>query len=172
MPPSGRRWLLWAQMDAAPYIAAPGIFVLHTVDEFVSGFPEWATRHFGTTSTRFYVASHVLLISGVATAAWSGHNFGHRRDVQTLFGGIAAAFIANGLFHVVTTLRFREKSPGLTSGVGAMIPGGAFILRRLARRRDLSGPELIKALILGAAINGAAVGSLRIDMPALGDRTF
>jgi len=39
------------------------VFGAHVAEEYVSGFPEWATRHFGTTSRRFFIASHVVLIS-------------------------------------------------------------------------------------------------------------
>ena len=50
------------------------LFALHVAEEFPR-FPEWATRHFGTTSRPYYVYSHIplivanLLVSRLAAAS-------------------------------------------------------------------------------------------------------
>lgn len=148
--------------------AGPTIFATHAVDEFVSGFPEWATRYFGTTSRRFYVASHVFLIGAVlATSAAADRSRGDRRLQQAL-ASIGTAFVANGLFHLETTWRFRELSPGALTGTSLMIPGGGAIVIRLLRDRRLDKRDALRSLAGGTLLNAAAVLSLRLDMPTLG----
>ncbi|MGI8775660.1 MAG: HXXEE domain-containing protein [Actinomycetota bacterium] len=139
--------------------AAPGIFAIHAADEYLSGFPEWATRHFGTTSRRFYATSHVLLVAGVTLAA-------HQHDKHPeLLGAVASGFVANGLFHLRATRRFGEPSPGERTAATLMIPGGLALLVDLLGRRSLDMPGVITALLAGMLMNRAAVASLHLDMP-------
>ena len=146
---------------------APAVFVAHAAEEFLTGFPEWATRHFGTTSRRFYLASHAVLISSiVATSVLASRQRpGHK--AQLLLGAMAAGFVANGIFHVETTVRFGERSPGLVTGVALMIPGGLAILDELLDAQGMDAFELSKLVAAGLALNAAAVASLRLDMPRL-----
>lgn len=148
----------------------PVIFVAHTIDELISDFPEWATRHFGTTSRRFYVASHVLLIGAVLATSLAADRRRSDRRSQTALGAIAAGFVVNGLFHLETTWRFRELSPGTLTGSSLMIPGGGVIVIRLLRDRRLDKRDALQALAGGALVNAAAVLSLRLDMPTLGSK--
>lgn len=153
-------------LEGAVRFAAPGIFAAHTVDEYLSGFPAWATDHFGTTSGRFYVTSHVALIAAVTAVAESARRSASRVP-KILLGSIAVGFVANGIFHIATTRRFDERSPGLATAITLMIPGGVAIVGELIHRRELGVRDVLIAATGGILLNGAAVASLRADMPTL-----
>lgn len=90
-----------------------------------------------------------------------------RHGVQVARGSIVAGFVANGIFHIETAVRFRERSPGLVTALLLMIPGGATILRDLSRRGQLDRRDIVTAVLGGVLLNAAAVASLRLDMPTL-----
>ena len=134
----------------------------------VPAFPEWATRHFGTTTDRFYLASHCVLIPGVVGAVASGARPRATRGATTLAAAVAFGLIANAGFHALATRRFGEYSPGVVTGLGAMAPASAYALWRLRRAGVLDRRDLLAAALLGAGLNAAAVGSFHLDAPRLG----
>lgn len=146
---------------------APAVFTAHCAEE-LPRFPAWATRHFGTTTTRFYVASHCVLLPGVVglTAAGTRRHASRHRTVAA--AAIPVALVNNTAFHLLTTVRFREYSPGLVTGSVAVAPVSLLILWRLWRHRILRGRDLLTATLVGTGLNAMAVGSLRFDMPRLG----
>lgn len=144
----------------------PAIFLAHAVDEYVSGFPAWATNHFGTTPSRFYRASHVVLIGAVGATAREAAKRTPRRVFQVALASIAAGFVANALFHVETRFRL-GRSPGLISALTVMAPGGVWTIVRMLESGDIKREDLWLAIAAGAMLNGAAVASLRVDMPTL-----
>lgn len=146
----------------------PGAFLAHCAEELPS-FPAWATRHFGTTTTRFYVASHVLLLIP-ATVAVTARGVRDRPGGPWLAGAaaVAAGFFANGLFHLATTALFRRRSPGVLTAVAVVMPATAGVLARIRREGLLSDEQLVGAALAGNALTTAAVASLYVDMPRLG----
>jgi hypothetical protein len=85
-----------------------------------------------------------------------------------LAAGVAFGLIANAGFHVLATRRFGEYSPGVVTGLGTVAPASAYSLWRLRGAGVLGRGDLLTAALLGAVLNGAAVGSLRLDAPRLG----
>lgn len=148
-------------------IAPPAIFTFHAVDEYFGGFPEWATRHFGTTSRRFYVVSHVLLVAAVSVSSMMQVRRPQRRATNLVLGAIVSGFVMNGIFHIETSLRFEEPSPGLRTAIWLLIPGGAATLASLIGGGMLDRRDLTVVIAGGILLNAAAVGSLRLDMPEL-----
>ena len=134
----------------------------------MGGFPDWATRHFGTTSKRFYLASHVVLVAAVTASVVLQVRRPQARSANLALGAIASSFVMNGFFHLETTARFGEPSPGLLSAKWLMIPGGVATLVRLLRDGAIDRDDLLLAVTGGVLLNAAAVGSLRLDMPSLG----
>lgn len=144
----------------------PAGFLVHCAEE-LPAFPEWATRHFGTTTTRFYIASHCVLIPGMVGVVASGARPGATRGGTTLAAAVAFGLIANAGFHAVAMRRFGEYSPGVVTGLGVMAPVSAHGLWRLRGAGVLGRGDLLAAALLGAGLNAAAVGSLRLDAPRL-----
>lgn len=147
----------------------PAAFLAHCAEE-LPHFPRWATRHFGTTTTRFYVASHCVLVPlVVATGARAA---GRPDDSRSAFlaASVASALGLNTVFHAGTTVLFRHRSPGIVTAAIGMLPASAYVLRRTRRDGLLDEEQLLGAVLTGAALNTAAVGSLYIDMPRLGGR--
>lgn len=145
----------------------PAAFLAHCAEE-LPAFPEWATRHFGTTTTRFYIASHCVLIPAMLGLVASAARRPARRGATTLAAAVAFGLIANAGFHALAMRRFGEYSPGIVTGVGVMVPASAYALWRLRRAGMLGTDDLLLAAVLGAGFNAAAVGSLRLDAPKLG----
>lgn len=150
------------------YWLVPAAFLAHCAEE-LPRFPRWATDHFGTTTTRFYVASHALLL--IPLTLESGRRASRRPDdARAAFfaTSVATGYGLNALFHVATTALFRRYSPGLATAVTLVLPASAYTLWRTKHDRLLSDEQLVGAFLTGTALANAAVGSLYVDMPRLG----
>ena len=145
----------------------PAAFLLHCAEELPT-FPDWATRHFGTTTTRFYLASHAVLVPSIFALIRRGADPSATRAAARDAAAIPCALLANTAFHVASTRRFGEYSPGVVTAVTLVGPASAHSLRRLVGAGTVSAHDLAFAGVLGLALNGAAVASLRLDAPRLG----
>lgn len=148
----------------------PAAFLAHCAEE-LPRFPRWATQHFGTTTTRFYVASHCVLVPLVVASGARGASRPDDPGSAFFAVTVAAALGFNSLFHAGTTVLFRRYSPGLATAVAGMLPASVYVIRRTRREGLLTDEELFGALLAGAALGNAAVGSLYVDMPRLGGET-
>ena len=150
------------------YWLVPAAFLAHCAEE-LPRFPRWATEHFGTTTTRFYVASHAMVL--IPATLGAAHRAASRAgDTRAAFWAtaVAAGYGVNALFHVATTFLFRRPSPGLVTGVLLVLPASGYTLWRTRRDGILTDDQLLGASLAGTALCGAAVGSLYLDMPRLG----
>lgn len=145
----------------------PAVFAAHIAEE-LPRFPQWATRHFGTTTKEFYVVSHLVLGPAVVACAAAGSK--RAGSWMGPFAGCAAAgvMVANTVYHVGTTALFREYSPGVVTAVLGMLPASLYALRRARAEGLLTDEQFLGALLTGNAACLAAVGSLYVDMPTLG----
>src|SRR6185436_3174835 len=109
--------------------------LLHMTEEFVwpGGFAEWY-RHFppgrvAKVSTRFLVVVNLVFVALALLPPMLGAN-ARGYAYWMLVAAIAAA---NGVFHLVATLRYRAYSPGLVTGVLLYVPlgvvGASYLLR-------------------------------------------
>ena len=147
----------------------PAAFGAHIAEE-LPRFPQWATRHFGTTTKEFYVASHCVL--GPAVIACCAAGAKGSGGWKGPFAGAAAAsvMVANTIYHLGTTALFREYSPGVVTALVGMLPTSVYALRRTRAEGLLTDEQWLGAILVGNAACLAAVGSLYVDMPALGGR--
>lgn len=152
------------------YLPLTAAIWLHCAEEFPR-FPQWASRHFGGTTThRFFLASHaVLLLPAVTTAGILPWRAPRSRLGNWLAAATAAGFVGNSVFHLATTIRWREYSPGVFTAVTIVSPSALATLR-LARSRGLRGRSFVAAAVTGTLLNSLAVASLNLDMPTLGGR--
>jgi hypothetical protein len=70
----------------------------------------------------------------------------------------------NGAFHVVTTVRFREYSPGVVTGTLLFFPATGYLLFRTVQESLLMRWQLGAAVIIAALVQVAVIGSLYLRM--------
>jgi hypothetical protein len=150
-PPGWRSWLV---------LCAP---LVHIVEEWPR-FPGWATEHFGTTSPRFYLISHIPIVAVIAWAAYPASRSDASSRSIWFLAMIVAALGANGLFHAGATVRFGAYSPGLVTSVGVYLPLAGYLLPRLIAM--LGVPKGLSACVAGVVVAMLVTASLALDMPA------
>jgi hypothetical protein len=140
------------------------LLLLHVAEESTTGFPAWATAHFGTTTPAFYALSHIPLLTG---AAYVAHRAA-RRDASAgwLAAGIAvqSALATNGIFHIGSTLLFRQYSPGLITSVGLYAPFTVFFLRRAIQDQRVRTAQVVMACAIGAGFAFLLSVSLALEV--------
>jgi hypothetical protein len=133
------------------------VFAIHMVEE-IPRFPAWATKHFGATSNAWYTYSHTLLVAFIVpVCAWSATG---SPMLRILWVATACSLACNALFHVVTTWWFREYSPGVVTGVVALLPGAALVLQH----SRLASTQLAVAAALGILSQVAVIASLWLKL--------
>lgn len=139
------------------------VFVPHMLEEYPR-FPAWATKHFGITSKAWYVYSHVVLVAAVVLiCSWSERSA--PEGWGRVFGTALMVTLAlNGLFHVVTTILFREYSPGLITGTLLFFPAAGYVLFRTAGEALLTTPQISLSIAIGGIVQAAVIGSLYLHM--------
>jgi Protein of unknown function with HXXEE motif len=135
--------------------------VFHVVEELPS-FPQWATQHFGTTSTGYFVLSHVPLFAAVLYIVYRASR--SMADVMWvwLLMAVQCALAANGIFHLLATLWFREYSPGVVTSVAVYAPVTAYLLPRAAQR--LGPRATATACGTGVCVAAMLIASLWLDI--------
>jgi len=123
------------------------ILVIHSTDEFVSGFPAWATEHFGTTTPAFFVYTHiflVLLVGVIAFLASRGSVFWRMLAVVAVM-----QFAVNGIFHITTTFLFGEIAPGLLTASLVSLPLSYIFFRTIFIHQLLPKKQTVISMTLG-----------------------
>jgi uncharacterized protein with HXXEE motif len=140
------------------------LLLLHIAEERAFGFPAWATAHFGTTTPGFYALSHIPLVAAAAHVARQATR--HDASAGWLAASIMvqAALAANGIFHIASTLLFRQYSPGLITSVGLYVPFTIYFLRRASRDRRIRPAHIVMACAVGASVAVLLTASLALDM--------
>lgn len=137
------------------------LLLIHSAEEFVTGFPEWATRYFGTTTAEFYVLSHIVLLLLVGLACLLAF-----RTKRTLWQFIALAIqvelTINALFHIVTTFIFHQFSPGLISSL-LVVGGSILFFQNVLREKPLTPKFTAGACGVGITTAALVIASLWLD---------
>lgn len=140
-----------------------GVFLIHMAEE-LPRFPAWASRHFGYTSLAWYVYSHiVLVIISISVAAWAAAP--GSTEWSTLWNmALMATLVLNAAFHLVTTILFKEYSPGVITGLLCLMPAGFYMFLRAWQTALLTENQLLTAAGLGTAIQVLVLASLWLNM--------
>ena len=125
-------------------------------------FPEWATRHFGTTTSRWYAISHVIIVALVAWLCSRAAIPTPSRATAAGFVTVIAALAANTLFHVASTLAFAEYSPGLGTAL-LYVPLLLVAGTRAAQRYDQA--LVVRASVAGLLLSAAITATMWIKVP-------
>ncbi len=136
----------------------PAVFGLHVLEE-APGFTLWARRH---ASSRYTQADFIrnnalgmaLTLGGTGLVSRSP---GRRSVFLYMSLVLTQQALFNTVFHVGTTVVYREYSPGLVTAVGGFLPLW-WHLSRLAREEGLLGPASeLSAAAIGGAVHATAV---------------
>ena len=137
-------WVYWSPLCAAG---------LHIFEEFVfpGGFMDWYRKTRPTIQAsitpRFLVVVNVLLIIlCYDVAAMAGRPFG-----TMLWFLVAALLFANGIWHLVATIRTRSYSPGLVTGLALYVPMAIYGAVQLIRSGQISIGRALPAAAIGAS---------------------
>jgi hypothetical protein len=137
----------------------PAIFALHVLEE-APGFTAWARRHASSRYTQAdFVRNNALVLAMTAIATRLLSRAPPSRGLVLTYYSLVLTQQAlfNTVFHVGTTVAYREYSPGLVTAVGGFLPLG-WRLTRLAGREGLLTPgEVLGAAAIGGAVHATAV---------------
>jgi uncharacterized BrkB/YihY/UPF0761 family membrane protein len=138
------------------------LILTHIAEEYYFGFPDWATQLFGTTTTAWYVLSHLLLAPmfiAIIVATYKGLIWG-------IFFAVAlqALIFFNGLFHITTYLLWSEYSPGIISQL-VIIPLTFIVYKFIFKHKLLTLKETAIGTLVGFFGCTFVVASLLLDIP-------
>lgn len=138
-----------------PYV----VLLIHTIEELPS-FSKYATRHFAPMSTYKHAVIQVCMILLVLLVSYKASTIGYHGIWVVLAAAFQLHIGLNALFHIVTTIKFKEYSPGLLTAVTLSIPSTVFFFNQMYVGSRLTRIELIVSLIVGTTIAISAIGSL------------
>lgn len=135
------------------------VFLAHCFEEWAFGFPDWARRHFGPITThKFYVLSHFFLFAIVLSVSIGAANDMNSIGFMFFWFASLAVMTTNGIFHVSTSIYFKEYSPGVVSSLFFTFPFSCISYLRLSA--DLPAHTLAWASAAGAVVSIFFVHSL------------
>lgn len=141
-----REWTLWA-------VAVSCVF--HVVEEYFTGWQEWAWQTFGIVmpTTRFLVMNAVLVTAALVLA-----RVGWRRPALSLV--IPSATLANAIFfHILPTIVQGRAAPGVYTAGFLYVPFSSLALAGAARdgvpRRAIATAVIAGNVMMGGVVAGA-----------------
>jgi hypothetical protein len=138
-----------------PYV----VLLIHTIEE-VPGFSKWATRHFAPMSTYKHVITQVCMILAVLLVSYKASTIGYHGSWVVLAAAFQLHIGLNAVFHVVTTILYKEYSPGLLTAITLSIPSTIFFFNQMCLDGRLTTIELSVSLLAGTIIGTSAIGAL------------
>ena len=142
----------------------PTVMLLAHVAEEFPRFPAWATRHFGTTSRAWYVYSHIALIALSVTVSAQAQVLAPRTAWPILALALQWGLAINSLFHITTSVLFREYSPGVVTGTVLCLAATAYLFHHALVVDLLTISQVVSAVALGTVFSAAAIASLWLRM--------
>lgn len=136
--------------------------VLHTIEE-LPYFGVWVTAHFGTHTTFVFALTHIPILLSVFLSSHMASKIGKNSSWVVLITAWQIQFGINAIFHIATSVLFREYSPGMVVAGSLGFVTTYYFISRIWREDRLSAKELSYSAILGAAMAAAAIGVLFID---------
>lgn len=134
----------------------------HALEEYPR-FPAWATARFGTTTPTWFVTSHIPLFVIVFAISWRASRPSPTLAASWWLLVLQTALFANGLFHIVASVLWREYSPGVWSSVFVYLPLTLFLVPKLVTA--LGRASSVRAAATGALLAAALTATLLLDIP-------
>jgi len=148
---------LWPWLSVVALLA-------HMLEE-LPAFPAWATEHFGTTSTRYFIVSHLPLVAMAAGIAWRSSRRGATIRWIWTAAVVQSALAANIVFHLGAAIAFREYAPGMVTAILLYPVVSAGLLLRA--HGHLGGVRLALAGVAGVLLSVAVTATVWIDVQFL-----
>lgn len=126
----------------------PAAYGLHLAEEWLGGFPGWASEHLapGLTDQRFIVINAVawpaMLVASIAAI--------RAPSLRWLIAGLSTILLVNGVLHLGSSAVTGTYAPGVITGTLIYIPLGGWALRRAAREAPAAKTRVGIALGLAA----------------------
>ncbi|HMI08981.1 MAG TPA: HXXEE domain-containing protein [Candidatus Saccharimonadales bacterium] len=139
------------------------LLIIHSIDEVVTGFPNWATEYFGTTTLPFFIYTHIpVLVLVFLSSFFAARNKGGEfwRILATAW---AVQFVANGLFHIGTSIISKEFTPGILTAVLLLLPLSFLFIRRVLSSKLLSKKQFYLSSAIGIVLYTLAAISLSFE---------
>lgn len=136
--------------------------IAHTADEVISGFPAWATEHFGTTTVPFFVYTHILLLALLAYGVKSSTKEGSGLW-RVLLVAVQVQFIVNALFHIMSSLIFQTVTPGLYTAVFVLLPVSYYFISQTLKNKFISEVQFRVSYVLGILLYSLITASLWLE---------
>lgn len=138
-----------------PYV----VLLIHTIEE-IPGFSKWATRHFAPMSSYKHVVIQACIILLVLLVSYKASLIGYNGIWVVLAAAFQLHIGINALFHIVTTIVYKEYSPGLLTAVTLSLPSTIYFFHQIYSENRLTTLELTVSLIVGTVIGASAIGTL------------
>jgi hypothetical protein len=137
-------WLYWAPFGAAS---------LHIVEEFVypGGFAEWDRRYRPGFQQSITPRLHVIVNGLLLVACYDVWAFRSRPMGPAVWLTVTTLLFANAVWHVAGTLRSREYSPGVVTGVLLYVPLTVYGYVHFLLTGQASVPAAILAFLIGVS---------------------
>lgn len=138
-----------------PYV----VLLVHTIEEIPS-FSKWATRHFAPMSTYKHTTIQIGMILILLVASYKASTIGYHGIWVILVAAFQLHIGINAIFHVVTTMMYKEYSPGLLTAATLSLPSTIFFFNQMLVENRLTIIELAISLIIGTIIGSSAIATL------------
>lgn len=131
----------------------PAAYLLHIVEEYLGGFPEWVTRDVhGRFDDTAFAANNFAFMAILATLVYV--NFHHRTLVRNvlLVGFASANLFWDALFHLAMTPILDRYSPGVITAMILYYPICLLIGTVVVKEKILTPRQLTLASLAGLAL--------------------
>lgn len=127
----------------------PGSYLVHIVEEYVGGFPAFATGFTGVpvSNAAFLAANALLWLLMLAAVLWAGRT-GRRAAVLVM---LATIVTINAVSHAAGALLTQRYSPGMLSGAFLWLPLG--VLSLMLGKPMLATSTFRRAVGVGIAVH-------------------
>lgn len=107
-----------------------------------------------------FTTTHIPLILLVFFVSWQAADVGFNGGWVIMATAFQWQFGINALFHLATTVIFKEYSPGMVTAATVSIPATIFFMMTVWQENRLTGMEMVQAIFWGTVIAAAAIGVL------------
>ena len=141
-------------------------WLAHFADEWVFGLPEWCTRHFAPAPESFWVPMMMVLTVPMIVLGWAASRPSAGSGIRLACAGVQMLFFSNAFFHLITTVVFREYSPGTVTSVVLFVPLSLLLWRAVLREPGVTKSSFALALVAGFVFHALVLLNLPVDKSA------
>jgi hypothetical protein len=143
----------------------PAAYALHVAEE-APGFAAWVRRHAAVDYTqREFARINALGFAGTVLAGALVDRGGGLGRAAYYTAILTAQALWNPVFHVGTTLAWREYSPGLATSLALFVPLWTSATRGALHSGALTRRQVRAGIVVGGAMHAATVASTVFHRP-------